>query len=93
LVCGRVDGNSDPLPDDLFDEAKFLLTDSRHKEELHACPTYDTAARCLLETIKEKNEIIQKATSKITRSTNLMSSRPPSMRIPLRPASRFWRRR
>ena len=35
LVCGRVDGYTDPLPDDVFDEVNFLLTDSRHREELH----------------------------------------------------------
>jgi hypothetical protein len=54
LVCGRVDGFTDPLPDDVFDAVDFLLIDRRHKAELRANPTYDTAARCFLEAIEEK---------------------------------------
>jgi hypothetical protein len=54
LVCGRVDGYADPLPDDVFDVVKFLLTDRQLKEELRAHRTYDTAARCFLAVIKDK---------------------------------------
>jgi hypothetical protein len=54
LVCGRVDGFTDPLPDDVFDAVDFLLTDGHHKAELRANPTYATAARCFLEAIEEK---------------------------------------
>jgi hypothetical protein len=54
LVCGRVNGYADPLPDDVFDAVEFLLTDARRKEELHANPTYDTAARCFLKAVEEQ---------------------------------------
>jgi hypothetical protein len=54
LVCGRVNGYTDPLPDDVFDAVDFLVTDGRHKEELRASPTYDTAARCFLAAIEDK---------------------------------------
>ena len=54
LVCGRVDGFTDPLPDDVFDALDFLLTDRHHKAELRANPTYATAARCFLEAIEDK---------------------------------------
>jgi hypothetical protein len=54
LVCGRVDGFTDPLPDDVFDAVDFLLTDSNHKAELRANPTYTTAARCFIEAIEDQ---------------------------------------
>jgi hypothetical protein len=61
LVCGRVHGYTDSLPDDVFDAVDFLLEDERHKQELHANPTYDTAARCFLETMKEKKRKYSKS--------------------------------
>jgi hypothetical protein len=54
LVCGHVDGFTDPLPGDVFDAMDFLLIDRRQRAELHANPTYDTAARCFLEAIEDK---------------------------------------
>jgi len=54
LVCGRVNGYTDPLPDDVFAAVEFLLNDRQRKAELHANPTYDTAARCFLEAIEER---------------------------------------
>jgi hypothetical protein len=54
LVCGRVDGYADPLPDEVFDAVKFLLTDRQLKEKLRANRTYDTAAYCFLAVIKDK---------------------------------------
>ena len=54
LVFGRLEGYTDPLPDDVFDAVDFLLVDKRHKAELRANRTYDVAARCFLEAIEVK---------------------------------------
>ena len=54
LVCGRVEGFTDPLPDEVFDAVDFLLIDRHRKAELRANRTYDTAARCFLEVIEDK---------------------------------------
>jgi hypothetical protein len=43
-----------PLPGDVFDAVDFLLTDSNHKAELRANPTYTTAARCFIEAIEDQ---------------------------------------
>jgi hypothetical protein len=56
LVCGRLKGYTDPLPDNVFDAVEFLLADRRHKAELRANPTYDTAARFFLEAIVLKKQ-------------------------------------
>jgi hypothetical protein len=54
LVCGRVDGFTDPLPDEVFDAVDFLLIDRRRRAELRANRTYATAARCFREAIEDK---------------------------------------
>ena len=54
MVFGRLEGYTDPLPDDVFDAVDFLLVDKRHKAELRANRTYDVAARCFLEAIEVK---------------------------------------
>jgi len=54
LVCGRVEGFTDPLPDDVFEALNFLLVDRHRKAKLLADRTYDTAARCFLEAIEDK---------------------------------------
>ena len=59
LVCGRLKGYPDPLPDDVLDAVEFLLTDSRHRAELRANPTYDTAARFFLEAIEAKKQGVE----------------------------------
>lgn len=56
LVCGRLKGYTDPLPEDVFDAVEFLLADRRLKAELRAKPTYDTAARFFLEAIESKKQ-------------------------------------
>jgi hypothetical protein len=60
LVCGRVAGYTDPLPDVVFDAVDFLLTDRQHKEELRASPIYDTAPRCFLAAIQDKKRSYSK---------------------------------
>jgi hypothetical protein len=56
LVCGRLNGYTDPLPDDVFDAVEFMLADRRRKAELRANPTYDTAARFFQEAIELKKQ-------------------------------------
>ena len=59
LVCGRVAGFADPLPEDVFDALYLLAMDDRHqslKKELGASPTYATAARCFRELIEAKKQ-------------------------------------
>ena len=61
LVCGRVASFTDPLPADVFDALYLLAIDDtcRHlKKELRADPTYATAARCFLELIEAKKQLI-----------------------------------
>jgi hypothetical protein len=54
LVCGRVEGFTDPLPDEVFEAVKFLLMDRHRRAELRADRTYDTAARYFREAIEDK---------------------------------------
>jgi hypothetical protein len=61
LVCGRVASFTDPLPAEVFDALYLLAIDDscRHlKKELRANPTYATAARCFLEMIEAKKQLI-----------------------------------
>jgi hypothetical protein len=53
LVCGRVANFTDPLPADVFDALYHV------KKELRADPTYATAARCFLELIEAKKQLIE----------------------------------
>ena len=62
LIGGRVDGFTDPLPDDVFSALYVLAIDDVHsnlKEQLSADPTYATASRCFLELIEAKKERIR----------------------------------
>jgi hypothetical protein len=54
LVCGRVEGFTDPLPDEVFEAVNFLLMDRHRKAKLRTDRTYDTAARCFLGAIEDK---------------------------------------
>ncbi len=56
LLCDRVSGFNDPLPDEVSDAMCFIIdgTQAQLKKELRAERTYATAARCLLELIEDK---------------------------------------
>jgi hypothetical protein len=56
LVCGRVSGFHDSLPDEVYDALFFVMhgTHTHLKKELRADRTYATAARCFLELIEDK---------------------------------------
>jgi len=57
LVCGRVVGSTDLLPEDAFDTLTTLaIDDVQTKEELRLDRTYATAARILMQLIDAKRE-------------------------------------
>jgi hypothetical protein len=63
LIGGRVDGFTDPLPDDAFNALYVLAIDDAYytnlKKRLYADPTFSTASRCFLELIEAKKERIK----------------------------------
>ena len=64
LVCGRVATFTDTLPEDVFNALYVLALDDTHrplKEELRADRTYATAARCFLELIEAKKQMMEKS--------------------------------
>jgi hypothetical protein len=55
---------TDPLPEDVFNALYVLALDDTHrplKEELRADRTYATAARCFLELIEAKKQMMEKS--------------------------------